>query len=244
MFHKPGSYPWPLHSFENQSCPGSTRPDGSPAVCDGWQGTGSVWKAADYNKTKRFVVNCESQPPTTAQPPLTLRGAHPDSQCPNKGKPGAGGQNISFATSTDMIHWTWLQDDWFSIDTTHYRDPGRWDCIAALPVPGAPQPGPVYGFWTGSPQGAAGPWGFGRSEDGIKWSALPPPQLQPPTGGEIGGVQAMTFGSPAQTRFFAMIGHGPMIVYSAEKVEGPYVSCHNIAALWVAFFSRRQRYCG
>ena len=205
MFHKPGSFPWPLHSFENQSCPGSTRPDGSPAVCDGWQGTGSVWKAADYNKTKRFVVNY--------------------SQCPNKGKPGAGGQNISFATSTDMIHWDWLQDDWFSIDTNHYKDPGRWDCIAALPVPGAPQPGPVYGFWTGSPQGAAGPWGFGRSEDGIKWSALPPPQLQPPTGGEIGGVQAMTFGSPAQTRFFAMIGHGGMmIVYSAEKVEGPYVA--------------------
>ena len=33
---------------------------------------------------------------------------------------------------------------------------------AALPVPGAPQPGPVYGFWTGSPQGAAGPWGGGQ----------------------------------------------------------------------------------
>ena len=121
VFHKPGSTP--PGSFEKQVCPGSTLPDGSPAVCSGWQGTGAVWRSADFNKTKKWVVNF--------------------SQCPNKGDPGAGGQNISvislvvrvgftltvllvvrpasqFATSTDMIHWEWLKEDWFEIDTTHY----------------------------------------------------------------------------------------------------------------------------
>jgi hypothetical protein len=37
VFHKPGSYPYPQNNFVNQSCPGSTVPDGSPAVCSGWQ---------------------------------------------------------------------------------------------------------------------------------------------------------------------------------------------------------------
>lgn len=39
-------------SFEKQLCPGSTLPDGSPAVCSGWQGTGAVWRSADFNTTK------------------------------------------------------------------------------------------------------------------------------------------------------------------------------------------------
>jgi hypothetical protein len=74
VFHKPGSWPPPA-SFAKQSCPGSTRPDGSPAVCSGWQGTGSIWKSADFKKSKKYVVNY--------------------SQYPNKGDPGNGGQNIS-----------------------------------------------------------------------------------------------------------------------------------------------------
>lgn len=165
------------------------------------------------------------------------------SQCPKKGAVGAGGQNISFATSTDMIHWTWLEHDWFGIDTEHYNFPGRWDCIATLPVPGAPQPGPVYGFWTGSPKGPAAPWGFGRSEDGLNWKALPPPQLEPPIGGEIGGVEAVSFGSPAQTKYYAMVGHGAMVVYSASEVAGPYkaqVKNYNLLS-GTCYFSRFVR---
>jgi hypothetical protein len=145
------------------------------------------------------------------------------SQKPNAVEPGSGGQNISFATSIDMINWEWQKDNWFEIDTVNYHYPGRWDCIAALPVLGTPQPGPLYGFWTGSPKGAAAPWGFGRTDDGLHWEALPAPQLQPPLGGEIGGVESVTFGG--STRYYAMVGNDRvMYVYSAANITGPYIA--------------------
>ena len=111
------------------------------------------------------------------------------SQCPDPGAIGHGGQNISFAVSTDLKNWTWLADDWFSINTSFYSFPGRWDCIAALTLP---PDGPVeisngnnttsdagyYGFWTGSPSHITAPWGFGYSSDGVEWTALPPPEVK------------------------------------------------------------------
>ena len=123
------------------------------------------------------------------------------SQCPDPGAVGHGGQNISFAVSTDLLHWDWLKDDWFSIDPEFYSFPGRWDCIAVVPdmagsstrahtdfdsnmgtlkVPNtftSPEP-PYYGFWTGSPSGEVAPWGFGHTDDGVTWAALKPPQVR------------------------------------------------------------------
>jgi hypothetical protein len=44
-------------------------------------------------------------------------------------------------------------------------------------------------------------------------------------GGEIGGVQAFSFGSPSRTRFYAMIGaSGKMVAYAADDVTGPYIA--------------------
>jgi hypothetical protein len=87
-----------------------------------WEGTGAVWRAADFNKTGRYVINY--------------------SQCPSKGAVGFGGQNITFAESYDLIHWTQTADNgfvqsYFDIDTEHYKDPGRWDCIFSIPLPNA-----------------------------------------------------------------------------------------------------------
>ena len=46
------------------------------------------------------------------------------SQCPSKGSPGAGGQNITFAESFDLIHWSQpapFNTTYFDIDTTNYE---------------------------------------------------------------------------------------------------------------------------
>ena len=82
-----------------------------------WEGTGAVWRAQDFNKTGRYVINY--------------------SQCPSK-----GGQNITFAESYDLINWSQAPDNgfvqrFFDIDTNYYKDPGRWDCIFSIPLPNA-----------------------------------------------------------------------------------------------------------
>ena len=72
------------------------------ASFQGWEGTGAVWRSPDFNRTKKYIVNF--------------------SQCPRNGL-----QNISFAESTDLIHWTGIEGDvgWFDIDERYYKYPGR-----------------------------------------------------------------------------------------------------------------------
>jgi hypothetical protein len=36
--------------------------------------------------------------------------------------------------------------------------------------------GGCYGYWTADPVGAVG-FGFGESDDGVRWRALPPPVI-------------------------------------------------------------------
>ena len=137
-----------------------------------WQGTGSVWRAPDYNTTGRYLINWSQDP-----------GHY---------------QNITFGQSFDLIHWTPL-DTYFDIDERYYNLPGRWDCIYTIPAPGARRPAagsmdgyPRYGFWTASPKG--GMMGFGITHDGVNWSALPSPEMVPPLGGEVGAVEYVRYG--------------------------------------------------
>ena len=65
----------------------------------GWEGTGAVWRSPKGTGRKAFLVNF--------------------SQCPHGGL-----QNISFAESDDLIHWTRtppLNNTWFDIDTRFYK---------------------------------------------------------------------------------------------------------------------------
>ena len=78
-----------------------------------WQGTGSVWRAPDYNTTGRYLINWSQDP-----------GRY---------------QNITFGQSFDLIHWTPL-DTYFDIDERYYNLPGRWDCIYTIPAPEARRP--------------------------------------------------------------------------------------------------------
>lgn len=97
-------------------------------------GTGSVWRAADFASTGRYVVNWSQN--------------------------RAGTQNISFATSTDLIHWEGDESMRFDIDArfynTHASTGVRWDCIYTIPATGRPDHRdgyPRHGYWTATPHG-------------------------------------------------------------------------------------------
>ena len=80
-----------------------------------WEGTSSIWRAPDYNRTGRYLINYSEYP---------------------KG----GKQTITFAESFDLIHWSRpspLNTTYFPIDSSKgYKSPGRWDTIYTVPVPG------------------------------------------------------------------------------------------------------------
>ena len=168
-----------------------------------WMGTGSVWRAADFAKTGRYIVNWSQAPGKDGQP---NNGSDPWRT--------AGYQNISFAESYDLIHWSRpapLATTYFSADTRYYNDflpcGSRWDCIYSIPVPqegrslSARDGYPRYGYWTASPLhcGCSGfcnqSMGFGRTEDGFNWEALPSPLMDPPTvhWSEVGAVEYIEY---------------------------------------------------
>ena len=85
----------------------------------------------------------------------------------------SGNRALSFAESTDLLHWTELGEKFdFSRDLRWYSPDGRWDMMHVIERPG----GGCYGYWTADPIGAVG-FGFGESDDGIRWKALPPPVI-------------------------------------------------------------------
>jgi len=88
-------------------------------------GTGAVWKAPDFDQTGKFLCNYSEwriEPETGRQT-----------------------QNILFAWSTDLIHWTKFGDEYmFKVDQEHYDKYGRWDCI--YPMPRAE--GGYWGSWS------------------------------------------------------------------------------------------------
>jgi hypothetical protein len=144
------------------------------------------------------------------------------SRCPGKY------QQITFAESYDLIHWARpapFNETYFNITLPYYKNPGRWDCIYSTPqtpAVGSPRDGyPRYGWWTASAVGD-GDMGFGTTEDGYTWSALPSPTMIPPIGSEVGAVEYITSASGKGAAWFAMLGHGGMLVYSSPNATGPF----------------------
>ena len=154
-------------------------------------GTGAVWKSTDYDKTGRFICNYSEH---------------------REEEDGTTTQNILFAWSTDLIHWTKYGDDrMFQVDERYYKKLGRWDCIYPSPRPG----NGYYGTWTATPKGRKGV-GIGFSEDGLTWAALEPPDITP------GADEAGAFFSFGE-KIYAMFGvSGEMVSYVADVVTGPY----------------------
>ncbi len=126
-----------------------------------WMGTGSTWRAPDFDRNKTYVLNFSE-----------WRGPR---------------QTIFFATSPDLLHWTRLGDDCqFVQDERWYERDGRWDCIWTMPRPDGQG---LYGYWTATPKKeSGGQFGFGESRDGIHWQALPPPKVLDLGSGEVGAI--------------------------------------------------------
>jgi len=158
-------------------------------------GTGSVWKSPDFKKTGRFLCNYSEH---------------------RKDKAGKRTQNILFAWSKDLIHWNKFGDEkMFKVDTEHYAQYGRWDCIFSIPR----DKGGYWGTWTATGTKRKRTIGIGYSQDGVTWKALPPPIVEP---GVYESGAFYRFGS----RLHAMFGAaGNMWAYSADKVTGPYKRC-------------------
>ena len=110
----------------------------------------------------------------------------------------------------------------FNINTSYYKNPGRWDCIYSIPAPGATKENerdgyPRYGFWTASPKG--GTMGFGVTHDGWNWEALPTPEIHPVIEAEVGAVEHVAYGpSKEKSAWYAILGYDHrMVTYSVRS---------------------------
>lgn len=159
-------------------------------------GTGSTWKSPAFEKDGKFYMNFSEQMP---------------------GEP----QNIYFAESTDLLHWTRLKGEEYRFvqNEQWYTKKGRWDCIWTTPKPG----GGLYGYWTANPDrskkdAADGIFGFGESLDGVHWKALAPPRvIDDENSGEVGAVEKIG------DKYYMLFGHYPaMTTLVADRPEGPF----------------------
>jgi hypothetical protein len=155
-----------------------------------WMGTGSTWKDPDPSVTSRFLMNFSE-----------WNGPR---------------QTIFLAQSDDLIHWDRMGTEIeFVQDERWYEPLGRWDCIWTIPRP----EGGLYGYWTASPKPeTSGRFGFGQSLDGVKWEALPPPQVNGAGEGEVGAIEKV---GDCYYMMFGSYGIG-MQTLTADKVEGPF----------------------
>lgn len=154
-------------------------------------------------------------------------------------------QQIFFAESRDLIHWDKLDERYsLRIDPRHYNtreaDAARWDCINPLRTADG-----YLGYWTARPHDRAGV-GFGRSEDGLNWEALPPPEMDLTVFGgmEIESGSVMRSGNTLYT-LIGCYGHeAGVVVMKADSAAGRFVPQEKSAYLFAnqervhAYFAR------
>jgi hypothetical protein len=182
--------------------------------CAHWLGSGSVWP--------RILANASAtNEDGDADDDFIMNYSQNDYDCEG----GSDCQTIYFATSRDALSWTPVAQDAqvkgglrFKYDPKFYKVGGRWDCIAVLRKPG----GGYYGYWTATPQPSAALCGnttscgsgFGESEDGLHWTALPTPG--PPVYAELGGVAQLG------EKVFMVFNAGQL--FEAPSPTGPFVA--------------------
>ena len=179
-----------------------------------WVGSGSVWRAADFEQTGRYLTNNAEMLPNHSQ-------------------------TLTFAESYDLIHWRRtpeLEKLYFPIHPElGYRSSyGRWDGIYSVPAkrPGERDGYPRLGYWTATcvhpvSKKTTGSFAMGVTHDGVHWTAFPPPKMEPgPIGAELGAVEWVpyTSGKPGG-RWVALLGSGwprTNLVYSSASAYGPF----------------------
>ena len=153
-----------------------------------WIGTGHVWRSPTAERKDRWILNYSEWV--------------------------GDKQDIMFATSTDLLHWTKADERLrFVQDRRWYKEKGRWDCIDAV----RGDDGWWYGYFTADPDPAKVPqphcgFGFARSQDGLRWEALPP--VSGDLNGEFGGIQKIG------DRYYITISEGRVGVGNSPR--GPF----------------------
>jgi hypothetical protein len=137
--------------------------------------------------------------------------------------PNFCGQNIIFLTSTDLLHWTKVDESFrFNADGRWYKEKGRWDSMDVLPRPD----GSLYAYFTAEPvpekldYKACYAVGFAESKDGLHWQALPP--LPGETAGEVGGG-FVRFLEPALTLDAASVMEASLTLPETDTPMGFYL---------------------
>jgi hypothetical protein len=154
-----------------------------------WMGTGHIWKSPDFERDHRWIINYSEW--------------------------FGDKQDIMFATSTDLVNWTKVDEKHrFVQDVRWYKPKGRWDCIDVI----RREDGGFYGYFTATPDKAKltyEPCGFGfaQSKDGISWEALPP--VKGNMRGEFGGIQKLG------NKYYVLMSEGRVGV--SDKPEGPFL---------------------
>ena len=157
-----------------------------------WMGTGSTWKSPTFDQDGKFYMNFSEET--------------------------GDRQNIYFAESKDLLNWTRLVGEQYRFvqDERWYKKNGRWDCIWTLPKPG----GGFYGYWTASPLSEDSKFGFGESDDGLRWKALEPPKVSGVNRkhSEVGAVEKIG------NKYYMLLGnYSPyMVTLTADRPEGPF----------------------
>jgi len=153
-----------------------------------WMGTGHIWESPDFDESRKWVINYSEW--------------------------FGPKQDIMFATSTDLLNWTKVDEKHrFVQDTRWYKELGRWDCIDTV----RRDDGSLHGYFTADPDREKIPYeccGFGMAEsrDGITWTALPPPKGD--ISGEFGGIQEIG------DRYYILISEGRVAV--GDNPQGPF----------------------
>ncbi len=155
-----------------------------------WMGTGHIIEAPDFKNHNRWIMNYSEWV--------------------------GDKQDIMFATSDDLLHWTKVNDSCrFIQDGRWYKTKGRWDCIDCIKR----DDGSFYGYFTADPLLEKFPrqvcgFGFAESKNGINWNALPP--VEGDITGELGGIQKIG------NKYYITVSEGR--IAAADKPEGPFLA--------------------
>lgn len=153
-----------------------------------WIGTGHVWKSPGFEQNRLWNLNYSEW--------------------------FGDKQDIMFATSPDLLHWTKVDESLrFVQDSRWYKPKGRWDCIDVV----SGEDGWLYGYFTADPDPSKVDYphcgfGFARSRDGLRWEALPP--VRGDMNGEFGGIQK--FGR----KYYIVMSEGRIGV--GDSPQGPF----------------------
>ncbi len=154
-----------------------------------WIGTGHIWKSPTFDQNGLWILNYSEWV--------------------------GDRQDIMFATSPDLLHWTKVEESLrFVQDSRWYKQKGRWDCIDVVEG----EDGWLYGYFTADPDPAKVNYshcgfGFARTKDGLRWEALPP--VPGDMNGEFGGIQKIG------ARYYITLSEGRIGVGDSPK--GPFV---------------------